>query len=149
MDGSPDQLKYLLVEASVLPDAFLRVVQAKQLLAQGKVRSLSEAAEAVEISRSTFYKYKDKVFVYESDSTRQVITFYAELEDRAGVLSSLLSVLSERGANVLTINQNIPVDGVAPVSVSLRADGLKVSVDQLSEDLRRMDGVVALRVLSN
>lgn len=146
LDGS---LKFFLVDAAVVPEVFTRVVQAKQLLAKGKAKSLSEAAEMVGISRSTLYKYKDSVFSYEGDMVRRIATIYAELEDRAGVLSSMLSVLSESGANILTINQNIPVDGVAPVSISMRTDSLDVGPDVLTQRLGTLDGIVNIRLLSN
>ena len=141
--------QYLLVDAKVLPEAFLKVVRAKQLLAQGKVKSLSEATKAVKLSRSAFYKYKDCVFTYQNTNAKQIATLSAELVDEPGVLSNLLSVLSKNGANILTINQNIPVDSVAPVSISMRIEALRVSTETLAEDLRRLDGVVNLRILSN
>lgn len=148
VDGVSDKTKYLLVDASVLPEVFLLVVEAKQLLARGKAKSLSEAAELVGISRSTFYKYKDAVFTYDSELSRRVATIYAELEDRAGVLSSLLAALCECGANILTINQNIPVDGVAPVSISVRNEGPD-DPEALRARLGSLDGVVTVRLLSN
>lgn len=144
-----EQNRYLLVDAAVLPDVFLRVVKAKQLLALGKAKSFSEAAELVDISRSSFYKYKDSVFPYEAVVSNQIANLSLELEDRAGVLSSVLSAVSGRGANILTINQNIPVDGVAPVSISMRIDRLKGAVEALIQELQELDGVVNLRLLTN
>lgn len=149
VDGMTNSTRFLLVDASVVPDVFLRVVEAKQLLARGKAKSFSEAAEMVGISRSTFYKYKDTVFTYDGAMTKQIATISAELEDRAGVLSALLAALSEKGANILTINQNIPVDGVAPVSISMRVDHLQVSSDTLIQSLSTLDGIVNIRLLSN
>lgn len=139
--------QFLLVDAAVLPDVFPRVVRAKQLLAQGKAKSLSEAAELVGISRSSFYKYKDSVFTYETAMVREIATLSLELEDRAGVLSAVLAVLSGSGANILTINQNIPVDSVAPVSISVRTGGR--DPDEIVARLQGVDGVVNIRLLSN
>lgn len=141
--------RFLLVDASVVPDVFVRVIEAKQLLARGRAKNFSEAAEQVGISRSTFYKYKDSVFTYDGAMAKQIATISAELEDRAGVLSSLLAALSEKGANILTINQNIPVDGVAPVSISMRTDHLELSQETLIDDLRTLDGIVNIRLISN
>ena len=109
--------RLLLVDSSVLPEVFLRVVVAKRMLAVGQVRSLSEAAMAAGISRSAQYKYKDCVFVHNEALDDKVITLTARLEDRPGVLSGLLNSLSEQQGNILTVNQNIPVDGVAAVSL--------------------------------
>ncbi|MCL2580163.1 MAG: ACT domain-containing protein [Oscillospiraceae bacterium] len=141
--------QYLLVDSKVLPEAFSKVVRAKQLLAQGKAKSLSEATKAVGLSRSAFYKYKDCVFTYQNTNARQIATLSAELVDEPGVLSEMLSTLFRCGANILTINQNIPVDSVAPVSISMRTEALRVSVDALSAQLQALDGVVGLRILSN
>jgi chorismate mutase len=141
------EAQYLLVDTRVLPEVFLLVVRAKELLARGKAKNLSEATKLVGISRSTFYKYKDSVHHYEADRERQVATLYAELEDVAGVLSSLLARLSGAGANILTINQSIPVDGVAPVSVSMRTDGLGCELEDLLAGLRDLEGLVSVRLL--
>lgn len=140
---------YLLVDASVLPEVFLRVVEAKQLLALGKAKNLSEAAELTGISRSTFYKYKDNVFTYEAAMARDIATVSIELEHRAGILSAVLAALSECGANILTINQNIPVDGVAPVSISMRTDDGSEHPEGIVMRLRALSGVVNVRLLSN
>ena len=96
----------LLVDSSVLPEVFLRVVEAKRMLAVGQVRSLSEAAKAAGISRSALYKYKDCVFVHNEALDDQVITLSARLEDRPGVLSGLLNTLSEQQGNILTVNHS-------------------------------------------
>ena len=141
--------QFLLVDCKVLPDAFLKVVKAKQMLAQGKVKNLSEAAKAAGLSRSAFYKYKDCVFTYHNTNTRQIATLTAELVDEPGVLSNLLAVLSRSGANVLTINQNIPVDGVAPISISMRTDSLSCTIPSLAGEVRELCGIVSARIVSN
>jgi chorismate mutase len=142
-----DTARYLLVDARVLPEVFLLVVRAKELLAKGKAKNLSEATKLVGISRSTFYKYKDFVHHYEADKERRIATLYAELEDNAGVLSNLLTRLSGSGANILTINQSIPVDGVAPVSISMRTDGLRCELEPLLGSLGELEGLVSIRLL--
>ena len=139
--------RLLLVDSSVLPEVFLRVVEAKRMLAVGQVRSLSEAAKAAGISRSTLYKYKDCVFVHNEALDDQVITLSARLEDRPGVLSGLLNSLSEQQGNILTVNQNIPVDGVAAVSVSARLP-LPMDLEQLRQNLLSLPGVTQVDILS-
>ena len=104
------------------------------MLAVGQVRSLSEAAKAAGISRSALYKYKDCVFVHNEALDDKVITLSARLEDRPGVLSGLLNSLSEQQGNILTVNQNIPVDGVAAVSVSARLP-LPMAIETLRQNL--------------
>ena len=137
--------RLLLVDSSVLPEVFLRVVEAKRLLAIGQVRSLSEAAKAAGISRSALYK--DCVFVHNEALDDKVITLSARLEDRPGVLSGLLNSLSEQQGNILTVNQNIPVDGVAAVSVSARLP-LPMDIEQLRQNLLSLSGVTQVDILS-
>ena len=139
--------RLLLVDSSVLPEVFLRVVEAKRMLAVGQVRSLSEAAKAAGISHSALYKYKDCVFVHNEALDDQVITLSARLEDRPGVLSGLLNSLSEQQGNILTVNQNIPVDGVAAVSVSARLP-LPMDLEQLRQNLLSLPGVTQVDILS-
>lgn len=138
----------LLVDAAVLPEVFVKVVQAKRLLAKGRARSVSEAVKLTGISRSAFYKYKDHVHWFDEQLTHTISTYYVSLEDEPGVLSSVLSAMYRAGGNVLTINQNIPVDGVAPVTITARVDGLAVEEPVLLERLRELPGVVAARKIS-
>jgi len=137
----------LLVDSSVLPEVFLRVVDAKRMLAVGRVRSLSEAAKEAGISRSALYKYKDCVFVHNEALDDKVITLSVNLEDRPGVLSGLINRLSELQANILTVNQNIPVDGVAPVTISARMPG-EHDDHVLQEQLMALPGIVELKILT-
>lgn len=141
--------KYLLVDSSVLPDVFYKVVYAKRLLAKGKARSSSEAAKMAGISRSAYYKYKDCVYPYESKMGDSIATFSATLEDEPGVLALLIAELYRVGANILTVNQNIPVDGVAPVTVSARTMGIVMTDDELLATLRSIPGVVDIRKLNS
>ncbi|MDL2232433.1 ACT domain-containing protein [Ruminococcaceae bacterium OttesenSCG-928-L11] len=145
----PDKHKYYLVEASVLPEVFLKVVQAKQYLAQGKAQNLSKAAQMAGISRSALYKYKDAISPYLGTSTQHMATMYAALADEPGVLSALLGLLCEHGANILTINQSIPVDGVAPVTVSMRTEKLSMDPEELTAIIEGLDGVVEIKLLAN
>jgi len=141
--------KFLLVDSRVLPDVFYKVVYAKRLLAKGKARSSSEAAKMADISRSAFYKYKDCVFPYESKMGDSIATFSATLEDEPGVLASLIAELYRVGANILTVNQNIPVDGVAPVTISCRTMGVVMGDDELLAVLRSIPGIVEVRKLNS
>lgn len=139
--------KYLLVDMQVLPEVFYKVVYAKKLIAQGKAKSSSEAAKLAGISRSAFYKYKDSVYLYENRNSQRITTISLTLEDEPGVLSSLLTELYRIGANILTVNQNIPVDGVAPVSISARVSHDRMD-DDLLEAIRNTPGVVEARTIA-
>lgn len=138
------KLNFLLIDPDVLPPVFEKVVKAKQLLASGAAKTASEASKLSGISRSAFYKYKDCVFSYSPAEDGRIITMNAVLRDSPGVLSTLLAELSAQDANILTVNQNIPVNGAASVSISIRTSLLKSNFDDLLDDLKTVDGVVAL-----
>ncbi len=133
--------KWVLADVTVLPDVFEKVLKAKRLFASGEAESASKAAQMAGISRSAFYKYKDAVYAYEEDQVGRVMTVHLLLQDRPGVLSSVLSAFAEAGANILTINQNIPADGLATVSVSAKGDRLVMSVDDFLDFLKNLHGV--------
>lgn len=139
--------KYLLVDVSVLPEVYERVVEAKHLLALGKVKNFSEAAKQAGISRSAFYKYKDCVFMYNADLEQNIVTLNAILEDRPGVLSSFINKISQSGANILTVNQNIPAEGVAPVSVSVQLEHGMTAVG-LAAQLERLEGIAEIKIVT-
>lgn len=145
MDGIPH---YLLVESDVLPEVFIKVIMAKRLLITGKARSVNEAAKLAGISRSAYYKYKDSVHPFNENAGGYIITLHAMLRDEAGVLSKLTNELYRSGANIMTVNQNISVAGFAPVTVSARADGMSISVTQLLDNLRSIDGIESVEVVS-
>lgn len=140
--------KYYLVEASVLPEVFLKVVQAKELLETGEVRTVAQAVEQVEISRSAFYKYKDAVSSFHDMNRSAMVTFSMELRDQQGVLSSVLAIFAGNGANILTINQSIPTNGVAPVTITAVTEHMRISTDAFLTALRKTKGVVAVRVMA-
>ena len=139
--------KYLLVDSKVLPDVFLKVLEAKTLLAKGKAKNSSEAARMSGLSRSAFYKYKDSIFEYDSRMRGSMTTLYISLEDEPGVLSNVMGCICDMGGNIITINQNIPVDSVAPVSVSLRIDRDR-SDDEVVELIGQVTGVVSVRTVN-
>ena len=136
-----EKAKLLLVDAQALPEVFRRVVKAKQLLASGLSANASDAARKAGISRSAYYKYKDAVFPYEDKAAAPLITVHAVLEGKPGVLMALISAFYAAGANILTVNQNIPVMGAALVSISARVDTARLSTEELLNSLRGVEGV--------
>ena len=140
--------KYLLVDERVVPDIFKKVLEAKRYIAPGKAKNSSEAVRLANISRSAFYKYKDRVMEYNAQVSNNIVTFYMSMEDVPGVLSSAINHLYEYGANILTINQNIPNDGVAAVTISIRMSDVTLEEEQLMIRLGRLPGVVKVSKVS-
>ena len=138
--------KYYLVDASVLPEVVGKVVEAKELLETGEAKTVGEAVRRVNISRSAFYKYRDAVRTFHDMSRTEIVTFRMELRDRQGVLSQVLAIFAGNGANILTINQSIPTNGVAPVTITAATEHIHVSIDALLTALRASPGVVSVHV---
>ncbi len=143
-----DDTVYFLVDSKILPEIFKKVLDAKRLLKSGKCKTASEAAEKLKISRSAFYKYKDCVFPVEEAGKNSIITLFFEVADRPGVLSHILKVLASAKTNVLTINQTIPVDGGAIITISLRIEGMDISASLLLKKLRAIEAVKKAEITS-
>ncbi len=138
----------IVVDASVLPDVISKVLEVKKLLAGREEKSSAAACKRVGISRSAYYKYKNCVYSYEDKITQRIINLQAVLRDEAGVLSNVLSALYDADANILTVNQNIPIDSVASVTFSVRLNGEVQSPHELEDMLRKVQGVVDVKILS-
>lgn len=140
--------KFVVVRADVLPEVIMKVIDAKRLLAMGECKTSTQACRAVGISRSAFYKYKDCAFMYNEDTNSGIVTYYFTLKDKAGVFSEVLACLYSNGANILTINQNIPIDSVATATVTVRFEGggavgtAGADFQHVREELSSIDGVV-------
>lgn len=135
-----EKVNYFLIDSSILPDVYFKVVKAKNLLASGEASSASQAARMAGISRSAYYKYKDKIFEY-SEQGEDTATINAKLLDNAGVLSSVMNELYQSGANVLSVNQSIPVNSVADVSITVRISKSDISNEQLVKNIKKVNGV--------
>ena len=142
-----ENLKFMLVETKVLPEVFLRVMDAKMLLAQGKAKNASQAAQMAGVSRSAFYKYKDSLYLYDERMSENITTLHLTWEDRPGVLSLVLGELYRAGANIITVNQNIPVDGVALVSISIRTNSQSKSRMEILELMGTLEGIVEVKAI--
>lgn len=134
--------KFLLVDSEALPEVFRRVVKAKEYLMTGQAKNITQAAKMVEISRSALYKYKDCVFDVGGKSAS--VTLHARLKDEPGALQALLSVLSAAGANVVTINQPAPEDGVAPVTLVCRTGRMTRDIEQVLGDISSQKSVIEI-----
>jgi chorismate mutase len=132
---------FYLVREDMLTDAMEKTLAAKELLASGKVKKINEAVNKAGLSRSAFYKYKDGIFPFHQMVREKIITLSIILVDRSGSLSQLLSKVAETGANVLTINQTIPLQGRAHMTLSIDTTPMKLDLDELMEWLEGLDAV--------
>ncbi|EEI24847.1 ACT domain-containing protein [Lentilactobacillus hilgardii] len=140
--------KYYIVDSSILSESFDKVIQARQLLESGKVRQVSEAVKIVGISRGTYYKYKDLVFLPEENMIDRKAVISLMLENRRGMLSKILQTVSESSASVLTINQNIPIHNIASIVISLDLSHLTGTVDDLLNNLKQVSGASNVQLVS-
>lgn len=136
--------KYYIVADDLIPEAAVKTLEAKRMLKKGEVRTATEAAKAVGISRGVFYKYKDKIHPFYDKGIDRVVTLYAVLADRAGALSSFLGIFAGAGANILTMTQTPPMDGAASISVTAHIGGLEMPLEQLLEKLRASEDVIEM-----
>ena len=140
--------QYYIVEASALPEIFRKVAEAKRMLETGETDKVNEAAKAVGISRSAFYKYRDMIAPFQNMMAGRIITFQLMLKHKAGILSEILSIFANFGANILTINQAIPSGGRAMVTVSAETGNLGCSLDEFTRRLGESTGVVKAEVVA-
>ena len=140
--------KYYIVEAKALPEVFLKVAEAKWMLETGEARTVGEATRAMGISRSAFYKYRDAISPFQNLMAGRILTFHFILRDTTGLLSSILSIFAQFGANILTINQTIPTGGCASVTISAETLAMEQSAETLLRTLQQMEGVIKGEILA-
>lgn len=140
--------KYFIVEAGAMPEIFRKVAEAKRLLETGEQKTVNGAAQAVNISRSAFYKYKDAVRPFNDMLHGRIVTFQVLLKDEPGILSGVLNVLAGTGVNILTINQNIPVSGCAVVTMTAETSALRDSLEDVMAQVSAGSGVMKCEILA-
>ena len=140
--------KFYLVSSEALPEIFIKVAEAKRMLQSGEVRTAGDAARTVGISRSAFYKYRDAVRPFNDMKTGRIITFYTMLKNNPGVLSDVLSIFAGSGANILTINQSIPTNGCAGVTVTAETSEMHESLEEMMTEITAAEGVLKFEILA-
>lgn len=140
--------RYYIIDKKVLPVIFEKVVAAKKLIQSGKCKTVNEATATVGISRAVYYKYKDHISIFVEKNAQKVITLNILLLDEVGVLAKILMQLSEFGASILTINQNIPTNDTAPVSISFTTESLRVDLEEMLTYLQKTKGVLRADVVA-
>lgn len=140
--------QYYIVESSALPEIFLKVAQAKLLLESGEAATVHDATAMLGISRSAFYKYRDAIMPFQDLTAGRILTFQLLLRDTTGQLSSILSIFAQSGANILTINQTIPTNGCASVSITAEMSAMQQETAELFSMLNSVDGVLKSEILA-
>ncbi len=140
--------KYYVVRQKAVPEVLLKVVEAKRLLESEKVPTIQEAVDAVGISRSSFYKYKDDIFQFHDNSQGTTFTLIFQMDDEPGLLSDVLKIIAEYRANILTIHQSIPLNGVASLSLSVQILQDTGDITGMIEQMERQKGVHHVKILS-
>ena len=143
-----ENTKYFVLKEKAVPEVLLKVVEAKRLLESGRVTSVQEAAEQVDISRSSFYKYKDDIFPFHDNARGKTITFVLQMDDEPGLLSGVLKQIAEDNANILTIHQTIPINGVASLTLSVEIGPETKNVSDMIDAIEAKKGIHYLKILA-
>ena len=143
-----DDGKYFVLKQKAVPEVLLRVVEAKRLLDSEKVMTVQEATEAVGISRSSFYKYKEDIFPFHDSSQGRTITLTLQMDDEPGLLSDVLKIVAQFHTNILTIHQSIPIGGIASVSISVQVLPTTLDVSKMIETMETQKGVHYVKILA-
>lgn len=144
----PDSAKYYIITSKALPEVYLKVVQAKQLIEKEKAITIQEAVDAVGISRSSFYKYKDDIFPFYENTRGATITLGMGIDDEPGVLSSVLHKIAEFKANILTIHQTIPINGVANITLSIEVLPSTGDIHEMIDSIQAHQGIHQVKILA-
>jgi chorismate mutase len=140
--------EYYLVKSDILPEVFVKVMSVKRLLNSGKAASVNEAVHTVGLSRSAYYKYKDSIMPFYESSKGKLVTLIIAVENFPGILSGIIQCVAYAKGNILTINQNIPINGLADVSISMETDRMNRSIDLLIADVGKIPGVRSCRIMA-
>ena len=143
-----NQHKYYIVEASALPEVFVKVAEAKRLISTGEASTVNEATRMTGISRSAFYKYRDSVLPFQNMANGRIITFQFLIHDEPGLLANMLDIFPECNANIQTINSIVPTNGTAVLTISAETMDLTVPLEEMLRRLRAFPGVIKAEVLA-
>lgn len=144
-----DKKEYYIIDKAILPDSIQKVIEVDELIRMKNI-SAFEATKQIGISRGTYYKYKDYIKPFYEENKHTVFSLYLSLEDKPGVISRVLDIVAENNMNILTIIQNIPVNGIAMATLSIQtSESLQKGIAKMLENIGVMDGVRDIRVIGN
>ena len=143
-----EKASYYVVKQKAVPEVLLKVVEAKRLLESEKVATVQEAVDLVDISRSSFYKYKDDIFPFHDNAQGRTITLTFQMDDEPGLLSDVLKIIADFKANILTIHQSIPINGIASLSISVQVLAQTGDVSEMIATMETWKGVHHVKILA-
>ena len=143
-----DNTNYYVLREKAVPEVLLKVVEANRLLDSGKIESVQEATEAVGISRSSFYKYKDDIFLYHEEKKGKTVNMVIQMNDEPGLLSTVLKLIADAKANILTIHQSVPVNGIATLTLSGDIFPDTDDVDEMAKQIESVNGIHYVKILA-
>ena len=144
MKGKKD--KFYLVNEVILPEAIKKTIKVKSILQLGEAKTINEAVEKMDLSRSAYYKYKDYVFPFYELSQGKIVSINALISNESGMLSNILRIIADYNGSVLTINQNLPLQGVAHVNISFETKELTLPVEDVLHEVRQLEGVIKVEL---
>ena len=145
MKGKKD--KFYLVNEVILPEAIKKTIKVKSILQLGEAKTINEAVEKMDLSRSAYYKYKDYVFPFYELSQGKIVSINALISNESGMLSNILRIIADYNGSVLTINQNLPLQGVAHVNISFETKELTLPVEDVLQEVRQLEGVIKVELI--
>lgn len=148
-NGMKEVKNFYIIDKSVLPEIFIKVMDVKNLLESGREKTVQDAVNKVGISRSAFYKYRDAIFPLYEHSRGKNVTFSANIDNTSGKLSAVLNSMASAGANILTINQTIPINGIANVTITIETQNLQMEFGDFVDRIEAVDGVRSLKIIAS
>lgn len=139
---------YFVLKEKAVPEVLLKVMEAKKLVESGKVESVQDATEAVGISRSSFYKYKDDIFPFHENEKGRTVTLVIKLDDVPGILSNVLRAIERFKTNILTIHQSVPINGIATLTLSIDVFHTEDKVDEMADTIEGVEGVHYVKIIA-
>ena len=143
-----EKTKYYLLKQKAVPEVLLKVAEAKKLIASEKAMTIQEATDQLGISRSSFYKYKDDIFPFHDNAKGKTITFMIQMDDETGLLSDVLHIVADYHANILTIHQSIPINGIASLTLSVEILATTGDISAMMQDIEIQCGVQYIKILA-
>ena len=139
--------EFYLVQEDILPEAIKKTIKVKEILKLGEAKTINEAVERMDLSRSAYYKYKDYVFPFYEIAQGKIVSITVSMSNDPGMLSSILRAIAESNGSILTINQDIPLQGIANVTIAFETKDLSTTLEECLDNIRSIRGILKVEIL--